>query len=130
MEVIMHKRKLKGCIIQNYVRLYGIDIACIHIHPPMHMGRTHYTPYFIYTAIKLTSFTNLINFAWKHSNPALHAYRIYVLCKIKYPIASAGLQLCPGPDSLIQRYNPGNSPFPQEIPDPPLVSVALTLVIQ
>ena len=30
------------------------------IHPPM--GCTHYTPYFIYIQIKLTSFENLINF--------------------------------------------------------------------
>ena len=84
-----------------------------NLYPPL--GCTHHTPYFIYTPIKLASFENIINFALKNSNLALHG--IYVLCKIKYPIASGGL--CP-PDPLLQRYNFRISPSPQKILDPPL----------
>ena len=87
-----------------------------NVYPPL--GCTHHTPYFIYTPIKLASFKNIINFALKNSNLALHG--IYVLCKIKYPIASGGL--CP-PDPLLQRYNFRISPSPQKILDPPLISI-------
>ena len=53
------------------------------LHPPM--GCTYHTLYFIYLTIKLASIENLINFAEKHSDLALHG--IYI---IKYPIASGG----------------------------------------
>ena len=85
-----------------------------NVYPPL--GCTHHTPYFIYTPIKLASFENIINFALKNSNLALHG--IYILCKIKYPIASGGLR---PPDPLLQRYNFRISPSPQKILDPPLV---------
>ena len=84
-----------------------------NVYPPL--GCTHHTPYFIYTPIKLASFENIINFAFKNSNLALHG--IHVLCKIKYPIASGGLR---PPDPLLQRYNFRISPSPQKILDPPL----------
>ena len=83
------------------------------LHPPM--GCTHHTLYFICLPIKLASFKNLINFAQKHSNLAVHG--IYVLCHIKYSIASGALQ---PPDPLLQRYNFRISPSPQQILDPPL----------
>ena len=83
------------------------------LHPPM--GCTHQTLYFIYLPIKLASFKNLIDFAQKHSNLAVHG--IYVLCNIKYSIASGGHN---PPDPLLQRYNFRISPSPQQILDPPL----------
>ena len=83
------------------------------VYPPL--GCTHHTPYFIYTPIKLASFENH-QFCLKNSNLALHG--IYVLCKIKYPIASGAL--CP-PDPLLQRYNFRISSSPQQILDPPLI---------
>ena len=51
------------------------------------MGCTHHTLYFINLPIKLQKPYQL---CLKHSN--LAAYGIYVLCKIKYPIASGGLR--------------------------------------
>ena len=80
------------------------------LHPLM--GCTHHTLYFIKLPIELQK---PYQFCLKHSN--LAAYRIYVLCKIKYPIASGGLR---PPDPLLQRYNSRISPSPQEILDPPL----------
>ena len=52
------------------------------VYPPL--GCTHHTPYFIYTP----SFLKILSILLKNSNLALHG--IYVLCKIKYPIASGG----------------------------------------
>ena len=93
-----------------------------NVYPPLGCTHlSHHTPYFIYTPIKLE---NLINFALKNSNLALHG--IYVLCKIKYPIASWGL--CP-PDPLLQRYNFRISPSPQKILDPPLHSYMIIVWI-
>ena len=87
------------------------------------MGCTHHTPYFVYAPIKSASFEIFINFANKRSN--LPSHGIYVLHKIEYPIASGGLR---PPDPLLQKYNSGVSPSPQQILDPPLDVIMYSIV--
>ena len=56
----------------------------------------------------------------------LYQYGIYVLCNIKYSIASGGLR---PPDPLLQRCNSRISPSPQQILDPSLCCVHLIISV-
>ena len=85
------------------------------VYPPAWVAPTTPLTSHIYTPIKLASF-EISSMLLKNSNLALHG--IYVLCKIKYPIASEGLHVPPRtPASEIQFQDYSS---PQQILNPSL----------